>query len=138
MRTFIISVFVVLWISACATTPGVEENRYSVDQFVGRWVMVNGPYEGRQYTAITEAKRIGVSPLSDTDCLRANEKAYFGEIVGNQIRGKAYVCIGGGNQSVSDIVISIHDMDTLIARIKSVAQIEFPDIRFERDAPLTQ
>lgn len=134
MKTLIITVFVVIWISACATTPGNEGNNYSVDHFVGRWVMVNGPYKGRKYKAITEEKRLVVSPLSDTDCLQANEKAFFGEIVGNQIRGKAYVCIGGGNQSVSDIVISIHDMDTLIARIKSVAQIEFPDIRFERDA----
>ena len=61
--------------------------------------------------------------------MRANEKAIFGKQVGNQLHGKAYVCLSGGNQTVRDLVISVQDADTLIAR---VADSSMPDVRFER------
>lgn len=91
--------------------------------------MTNGAGEGREYRAAVEGDELVVSTTEATPCLRADEKAFVGKKVGNQLHGFAYVCLSGGNQTVRDLVISVQDADTLIAR---VANTDTPDVRFER------
>jgi|GEM_PF-4376966 len=114
---------------ACAAAPVSESRAFDVQALSGRWVMANGPAEGREYRAAVQGDQLVVVTTVATPCLRANEKAFFGTQVGNQLHGKFYVCLSGGNQTVRDLVISIQDADTLIAR---VADSGMPDVRFER------
>lgn len=119
-----ITVGLCLGLLACATVPSS-----GIGALAGQWVMANGPAAGRVYRATVEQDQLVVSTLEKTPCLRANEKAFFGKQIGNQLQGKAYVCLSGGNQTVRDLVMSVQDEDTLIAR---VANSDMPDIRFER------